>query len=145
MSGEEIKALERHFFDELNKGKTAAMAVIDEVCDRGFLWHPGAGADMRSLSDYKQFVGEFYVGFPDGHFTIDDMLVEGDKVAVRFRITGTHTGESEGIPPTNKRVTLWGIGIDRIVRCKVVESWERYDTLGWMQQLGVALAPERGK
>lgn len=143
MSAEEIKELERHFFGELNKGKAAAMVVIDELCANDFLWHPGAGEDMRNLQDYKRFVGEFYRGFPDVHFAIDDILVEGDKVAVRFTVNGTHTGESEGILPTNKRMTLWGIGIDRIAGGKVVESWERYDTLDWMKQLGFALTAER--
>jgi predicted ester cyclase len=128
----------------LNKGKTAAMAVIEELCANNFLWHPGAGADMRNIKDYKRFVGEFYDGLSDMRFTIDDMLVEGDKVAVRFTITGTHTGASEVIVPTNKKVTLWGIGIDRISGGKVVESWERYDTLGYMQQLGLVLRPEKG-
>lgn len=119
------------------------MAVIDELCAENFLWHPGAGAEMRNLKDYKRFVSEFYDEFSDVRFTIDDMLVEGDKVAVRFTITGTHTRAPELTAPTNKKVTLWGIGIDQISGGKVVESWERYDTLGYMQQLGFVLKPEK--
>jgi predicted ester cyclase len=72
------------------------------------------------------------------------MVVEGGKVAVRWTMTGTHTGEWKGIPPTNKRVTFWGISIDRIAGGKFVESWERYDTLGWMQQLGLVPIPREG-
>lgn len=74
------------------------------------------------------------------------MFPEGDKVAVRFTTTGTHKGEFRGVPPTtNKKVMVWGINIDRIAGEKFVESWERYDTLGWMKQLGLTLTPEKGK
>jgi predicted ester cyclase len=132
MSVKELKALERRFFEELNKGKAAAMAVIDELCATDFVWHPGTGRDIRNLKDYKQFVSENYSTFPDVHSTVDDMVAEGDKVVVRFTFTGTHKGEWRGIPPTNRRVTGWGISIDRIAGGKFVESWERYDTLGWM-------------
>jgi len=57
----------------------------------------------------------------DVHFTLDDMIVEGDKVAVRHTFSGTHKGESMGIPPTNKKVTIWEIDIIRIAGGKFVE------------------------
>jgi len=69
--------------------------------------------------------------------TIDDMVAEGDKVVYRWTLRGTHKGEFTGIAPTGKQVTLWGMVIDRILGGKIVETWIRYDTLGFMQQLGV--------
>jgi predicted ester cyclase len=75
--------------------------------------------------------------FPDIHFTVDDIFVEGDKVALRWTLRGTHKGEFAGVPPTNKQVAIWGISVDRISGGKIAETWERYDTLGLMQQLGV--------
>jgi predicted ester cyclase len=79
------------------------------------------------------------------HFTIDDMVVEGDKAAMRYTMTGTHKGEFTGIPPTNRKLTMWGINIARIAGGKIVEAWERMDTLGFMQQLGVVPTPGKGK
>jgi len=145
MSTKEIKALERRFIKEWNKGKAAAMAVIDELCDTNIVYHGGGGEEIRGLKGFKQSMSEFYSAFPDNHFTIDDMVAEGDKVLVRWTMTGTHKGKFSGIPPTNKKVTIWGIAIDRIVGGKSVETWERFDTLGMMQQLGLVPTPGKGK
>ncbi len=144
MSAEEIRALERRVFEEWNKGKAAAIDAIDEFYAPDYVEHTGTGEDIHDLKDYKQSWDELYTAFPDLHFTIDDMVVEGDKVAVRFTFSGTHKGEFEGIPPTNKKMTMWGIYIDRIAGGKFVESWVRYDTLGLKQQLGLVLAPSQG-
>ncbi len=83
--------------------------------------------------------------FPDLHVTLDDIIVEGDKAAIRFTGTGTHKGELMGIPATNKKATWSSVEIDRFAGGKFVESWERFDTLGVMQQLGVVPTPGKGR
>ena len=143
MSAKDLKALDRHFFEEWNKGKAAAMTLIDKSCATNIVWHDANGEDIRGLKDFKKSMGEFFDAFPDNHFAIDDMFAEGDKVAVRYTITATHKGEFMGISATNKKVKLMALEIDRIVGGKFVEGWIRFDTLGWMQQLG--LAPTPGK
>ena len=145
MSAKEIKALERRLYEECNKGKAAAMAVIDELYATDLVYHSSTGRDIRGIKDYKQHVSDMYSAFPDFHFTIDDMVVEGDKVAVRLTATGTHKGEFRGIPSTNKKVTVSMIQIDRVVGGKFVEGWSRYDTLGLMQQLGLIPTPGEGR
>jgi predicted ester cyclase len=145
MSAKDLKALTRRFLEEHNKGKAAAMAVIDELYATNIVYHGGGGEEIRGLKDYKQSTSESYNVSPDLHFTIDDMVVEGDKVAVRFTLTGTHKGEFMGRPPTNKKLTMWGINIYRVVDGKFVEGWERADTLGLMQQLGLVPTPGKGK
>lgn len=92
--------------------------------------HSSTGEDIRGLKDFKQSISEFYSAFPDLHFTVDDMVVEGDKVASRWTMTGTHKGEFMDIPSANKKVTTSAIQIDRIAGGRFVEAWERYDTLG---------------
>ena len=77
----------------------------------------------------------------DLHFTVEDLVAEGDKVALHWSCSGTHTGEWMGIPPTGKRVTWSGIGIHRVVGGKIVESWDMVDNLGLMQQLGIVPPP----
>jgi steroid delta-isomerase-like uncharacterized protein len=143
MSAKDLKALSRRFVEEWNKGKAAAMAVIDEMAATNLVFHRGNGEDIHGIKDYKQFMSEFYNAFPDNHMTIDDMVAEGDKVVMRYTLTGTHKGEYMGIPPTNKKATGWMIEIDRYAGGKFVEAWERFDTLGFMQQLG--LIPTPGK
>jgi predicted ester cyclase len=145
MSAKEIKALERRLYEECNKGKAAALAVIDELYATDIVYHSSTGRDIRGIKDYKQHISEFYSTFPDLHFTIEDMVAEGDKVAVRLTGTGTNKGEFRGIPPTIKKITVWEIQIDRVAGGKFVEGWSRYDTLGLMQQLGLIPTPKKEK
>jgi len=136
MSAVGIKALVAHFFEEVNRGEAAAMEAIDELFSPDFVFHSATGEDM-GLGDFKRHLSESFSAFPDLHFTLDDIVAEGSKVASRFTMSGTHTGGFTGIPPTNRGFTLWAINIVRIVNGKAVEEWERYDTLGMMQQLGL--------
>jgi predicted ester cyclase len=134
MSAKENKGLMRRLIEEGNKGKAAAMAVIDR------------SIDMRGdLKDFKQMESEWYDAFPDMHYTIDDMVAEGDKVAARVTMTGTHKGEIMGIPPTNKKVTVSGIVIDRFAGGKIVEDNGIFDMLGLMRQLGLVPTPKKEK
>jgi len=139
----ENKALVRRFLEESNKGKAAAMAVIDELWATNIVYHGGGGEEIRHLKDYKQSTSDGYNACPDLHYTIDDMVAEGDKVAVRITFSGTHKGEFGGIAPTNKKLTFWAINIYRVVGGKFVEGWERADTLGIMQQLGAVPTPKK--
>jgi predicted ester cyclase len=145
MSAKEIKALERRALEAFNKGKAAAMTFIDERFATNIVSHMADGREIRGLKDTKQFNSAFYDAFPDMHRILDDIVVEGDKAAVRYTFSGTHKGELMGIPPTNKKVTIWQIDIHRIVGGKLVESWSMIDTLGAMQQLGLAPTPGKGR
>ncbi len=79
--------------------------------------------------------------FPDMQAAIEEMVAEGDKVAIRVNLQGTQKGELMGIPATGKRVTFVATMIDRLSGGQVVEHWEEIDMLGLMQQLGVAPPP----
>ena len=143
MSAEEIKALERRAFELVNKGKAASIAA-DEIWAPNYFLHSGIGREISGLKDLKQYWSSLYVAFPDLHFTLDDVIAEENKAVVRYTLTGTHQGAFMGIPPTNKKVTLWGIEIHNIASGKIAECWARWDTLGVMQQLGVVPIPKKG-
>jgi predicted ester cyclase len=68
------------------------------------------------------------------------MVAEGDKVAIRLNVTGTHKGEFQGIPPTGKKLSLYEMGFITIIDGKITEGWISADTMGLLQQLG-ALPP----
>jgi predicted ester cyclase len=76
-------------------------------------------------------------GFPDYQTIIDDLVAEGDKVAVRITMSGTHTGSFMSIPATGKNVSFTGMYIARIVDRKIVEHWGEEDGVSLLQQLGV--------
>jgi predicted ester cyclase len=90
-----------------------------------------------NLEQFIQFNAALFTAFPDSYFTIDDMIVKGDKVVTRYTLKGTHKNEYMGIAPTGKQITVRGVSIDRIAEGKDVETWDYPDTLGAMIQLGV--------
>jgi predicted ester cyclase len=73
--------------------------------------------------------------FPDFHITIDDLLVDDDKVVMRYRGQGTHRGPFGAAAPTNKAVTYTGIAILRLSNGRIAEEWTEYDSLGLMRQI----------
>ena len=88
-------------------------------------------------NSHKQFIVGLSKAFPDLHFKVEDILTEGDKVAYRLTVSGTHKGEFQGIPPTDRKVSFTSTGISNIVDGKVAEDWVDANTMGLMQQLGV--------
>ncbi len=144
MSAEENKAIFRRYVEEVgNQGK---LDLVDEIFDRYVSHQPDGHALERGPEDVRQFIDEFHQAFPDFHSTIDDQIAEGDKVATRWTMRGTHQGEFRGIAPTGKQITVTGIGIFRFSdEGKVVESWDNFDQLGMMQQLGAIPSPEQSE
>ena len=86
-----------------------------------------------------------FAAFPDFHITLEDIFATGDKVAFRYTVTGTDRSEFMGAPPTGKQVMFTRIMISRFAEGKIVEDWECWDTLGFMQQLGLVSPPGEGK
>jgi len=116
---------------------TGDLAVAEEISATDFVNHDPNRPKVTDLEDYKVWILENRAAFPDFHVEIHDMITEGDKVASRWTITGTHEGNFSGVPPAGVRVTVTGTSIHRLVDGKIVEAWWSYDTLGLMQQLGV--------
>jgi steroid delta-isomerase-like uncharacterized protein len=85
---------------------------------------------------HKHFFTAFTSAFPDLRHDIVDMVAEGDKVAVRFNVTGTHKGELQGIPPTDKKVSFSAIDFITMIDGKIAEDWLSVDMMGLMQQIG---------
>jgi steroid delta-isomerase-like uncharacterized protein len=140
MAVEENKATFRRYVEEVsNKGN---LDLVDEVFDRYLSHQPDGHTEQRGPEDVKRFIGEFREAFPDFHSTIEDQIAERNKVATRWTMRGTHQGEFRGVAPTGNRITVTGIGIFRFSEeGKVVESWDNFDQLGMMQQLGVVPTP----
>ena len=80
-------------------------------------------------------------GMPDWHTRIDDLVAEGDRVAARITMTGTHTGDFWGMPATGRAVNFTGMYMVRIAGGKIVEHWGEEDGIALMQQLGFMPSP----
>ncbi len=107
---------------------------VEDFFAPGFVSHntpPGMAAGVEGV---KQFMAMFRDALPDVDVTIDELVAEGDLVAIATTTTGTHTGEIFGIPPTGRRVAVTGIDLVR-VDGRIVEHRGLTDTVGLMRQL----------
>lgn len=135
MSIEENKALARRWNHEIWMKRN--FAVMDGLFTTNFVFNYAPSGVASDREGYKQTVTILCAPFADIHSTIEDMVAEGDKVAVRWTWRGTHKGEFMGVAPAGKEVTITGISILHIVGGKIVEEWGEMNILGMMQQLGV--------
>jgi len=142
MSVEKNKALVRRLVKAVN---TRSWVVLDEVMAPDYVDHYAPPGQKPGREGYREGFISTANAFPDLQYTIEDMIAEGDKVAVRLTWSGTQRGEIMGIAPTNKRVTCTRLSILRIVRGKIVEDWGFSDRLGFMEQLGVTPPTRLGK
>ena len=138
MSTEDNKAVIRRIIDGLNQKD---VAVLDELCTPDFVSHDPANPQVRSREDYKQWFTGFTAAFPDLHFSLEDILAEGDKVAYRYTLRATHSRSWRGAAATGKPITITGISITRLRDGKSAELWSNTDALGLVQQLGLMPAP----
>src|SRR3954465_4166773 len=135
LSAEENKTVVRRGIEEMfNQG---SLDAADELIAPAFLQHdPAMPQEVRSPEDYKEFAAAYRVAFPDLHMVIEEQIAQGDFVATRWTRTGTHNGDLMGIAPTGNRVTQPGIKISRVSDGKVAETWEGYNPMVTMQQIG---------
>ncbi|MCI0396368.1 MAG: ester cyclase [Chloroflexi bacterium] len=137
MSTEQNKAIVRRLADEVwNKGN---LAVIDELVAEAFVDNnpplPGLPAGREG---FRQWALGGRTGFPDCQLAIEDLLAEGDRVALYWTFYGTHLGELPGLPPpAGKRIAVKGIYLMRLSNGQVVERWANEDSISLLQQLGV--------
>lgn len=142
MSTAEHVALVHRAVEAFNRGDLAA---VDALFAADYVDHDPSRPDLPpGPAGVKQAWAAMRAAFPDLQATIAETVAEGDKVAVRGTIRGTHEGELMGIPPTGKRVTVTLIDVNRIAGGRLVERWAEVDTLGLLQQLGVIPGPPAG-
>ena len=116
---------------------TGDLAQVDEIHAADFINHDPSRPDVTDLESYKGFIAEVHTSMPDYRVTVQDTVVEEDRVVTRWMGSGTHQREYVGIPPTGRRASLAGMTIYRFEAGKIAEAWWVYDSLGLMQQLGV--------
>ena len=110
--------------------------VIEELVAPTFVNHDPTTGDTKGPQGTRELIEGYRSAFPDLKLTIEEQVAEGDLVATRWTARGTHKGELMGIAPTGKESTVTGMSIEKIKDGKIVESWNNWDTLGMMRQLG---------
>jgi ketosteroid isomerase-like protein len=129
-------ALPRRFVDEVCNGRK--LAVADELFAADHRYHdPGSPWAGEGPAGIKDVIGVYHSGVKDARWDVHEITATGDTVVLRWTGSGTHTGELLGIAPTNRKVRVDGIWMFRIADGMIAESWNCWDTLGMLQQLGV--------
>lgn len=94
------------------------------------------GNPYRGPSGFKIIHQQFLSAYPDLKITVEDTVVEGDKIAARCRVTGTHAGEGLGVEPTNKPVEFTGMTIVHVKDGKITEAWNEFNFMDMYQRIG---------
>ena len=133
---DENKAIIYRLIDEVwNQRK---LDILDELVAPDAVIHSPTVPDLsRGPEGAKQYVRLFLAAFPDLQVTTDDIVAEGDKVALRWSAHGTRQGRLMGIEPTGKPMTIMGQAIYQIGAGKIKEDWINADALGMLRQLGI--------
>ena len=119
---------------------------IRASCAPDMLYYsPSNAKQLDSIEELIEFADSIYITISDYDISIEDIMAEGDKVALRAIVRATHTGEILGIPATGKKIEWGQILIFQVENGKIVEVWEDWDALGLMQQLGMELKPKEGE
>ena len=130
------KALLRRFYNDVYVDWN--MALVDEVVSPRFTshdWPEGATGPQA----FRKYYAAMRAAVPDARYEVDDLIAEGDRVVVRWRLLGTHEGDFRGIAPTGHAIELKGIAIYRVDEGKLIERWVVSDLYGMLEHSDAAV------
>jgi predicted ester cyclase len=91
-----------------------------------------------NFDQYASLRKNFLAAFPDAKFSIEHLMVEGNRIAVRYKIAGTHTGNGFGWTPSNRKIRLTAMAIAVWKGDRMIEVWNNFDHLAMMRQIGMS-------
>ena len=133
----ENEAVVRRFYEEMNNDRKNELAP--ELFTADHTMHDPQVPAPDGPDGIVAVVSTYQTGV-NGHWEINDIFSSDDKVVVRWTGTGEHVAEVNGIPPTGKEIEVSAISVHRMRDGKIAETWEVWDTLGFLQQIGVVPA-----
>ena len=134
----ETEAVVRRFYEEMNNGRKNELAP--ELFTSDHVLHDPQVPAEKGPQGMVEVVSTYQTGV-DGHWGIEEIFSAGDRVVVRWTGSGKHVGEVNGIPATGKSIRVDAITIHRMGDGKIAETWEVWDTLTFLQQIGVVPTP----
>ncbi len=131
------KRVIRAFAEAINRRDWAA---LDDLVAADFVRHSNAAPGIDSRDDLKRYLRNELATFPDAHESLEDVVAEGDRVAVRHLFRGTQIGPMGPHPPSGRCMTAEYLAIYRLADGRIVEAWVEWDNLSALVQLGHAKA-----
>ena len=129
------KEVIKRYFDEVIN--TQNLNRMGDFFSKDYIWHQMNGVDIKSSQDssHVSMIGFLYKAIPDIHYTIDNVIAEGDLVAVNSTVTGTAKSEMFGLPTAQKKVRFKQMFFFKLANNKITEEWEVVDVDGLKAQL----------
>lgn len=122
---------------------TANEKLAEDLISPNAVFHvPGSPEPMRGPAGYLAIITMMRAGFPDIRWTLEEMIVEDDRVAARFTMRGTHNGVFFGVPPTGNKIQVQAMNFYRLSSGQIVEEYGQPDLLGLLQQIGAIPKPQ---
>lgn len=139
MSNIENKTVIQNMLELIRKGDTEN---VNKYFATNWVNHDPSLPPLKGLEGARQLIA-LWKSFSNLNLTIEDSVTQGDRVAMRFTVSGTHTGPFMGIAPTGRTINVTGTGIFRVVDGKATDNWVNFDALGLFQQLGLTSLPRQ--
>jgi steroid delta-isomerase-like uncharacterized protein len=131
-------AIRKDFFTQFVQFiNTADENLAQQLISPAAKFHvPGQPEPLQGPKGYLMIISMMRSGFPDIQWTLEDLITEGDKVAARFTMRGTHNGEFFGVPSTGKLIAVQAINFYRLANEQIIEEYGQPDMLGLLRQIG---------
>lgn len=120
-------------FESTSPNKALMRRIYEEMWNRADLSR--AAEIFAQPEGVERFVRQFLLAFPDLQHTLEEMIEEGDRVAVRFTASGTHTGQWLHFEPTGKSILYTGVTLARISGGRIIEHHTWWDKAGLTEQI----------
>jgi predicted ester cyclase len=130
-----VRDLIARFFNGHNPG------LAEEFFTPDLQWHGGSVGSIDGVGDYAEVMGSFFDAIPDIHATEQEVIADGDRVAMRFVVAGTHRGRLWSLEPTGSHLEWNAIMTYRFVNGKIAEQWAAEDWAAILHSVGVLTPP----
>ena len=126
-------ALARSWFEDMWNRRHPV--IIDQFLDPDCVGHHEGGRDTRGPGEFKAMRLELLEALPDLHFTVEDVIAEGEQAVVRWVAQGTHMGALFGVPPSERAAHVRGMTWFRFRNGRIVEGWDNWNVGGLLETL----------
>jgi predicted ester cyclase len=133
-SVEPLREVVRRLADTFNNPQNRESFYFD-FYDDSLIFHNFPPNLPTNKEGFKQFINLLWKAFPDIKIIFDDIIIEGNKVACRYYLTGTHKGEFMDLQPTDKQFRVNGMTVFSFHDAKCIERWNLVDMMSLMEQL----------
>jgi steroid delta-isomerase-like uncharacterized protein len=133
MSEQDREAAVRRWLEAWN---THDLNASQSLLEPGFVRHDANLPEVNGPHEQRSFLAGVFQAFPDIRVEPQQLISQGDLVAVRLTVQGTHRSEFLGVPATGRQIMIQSVDIFRVTNDKIAEQWVLMDALGLMQQLG---------